>query len=128
MLLDDTIAAIATPLGEGALAVVRLSGKNAFAIADHIFVPGGKTYSKISSAPTHTSQYGHVAQNGRTIDEVLAAVMRAPRTFTREDVVEFTLVAFGPEMIAARGIEKLDGYPHPVADLAHAAFGNVPDA
>jgi tRNA modification GTPase len=90
MLLDDTIAAIATPLGEGALAVVRLSGKHAFAIADNVFVPGGKRYSRISSAPTHTIQYGHIAQNGRTIDEVLAAVMRAPRTFTREDVVEFT--------------------------------------
>jgi tRNA modification GTPase len=90
MLLDDTIAAIATPLGEGALAVIRLSGKSAFAIADNVFVPGGKAYSKISSAPTHTIQYGHIAKDGDTIDEVLAAVMRAPRTFTREDVVEFT--------------------------------------
>ena len=90
MLLDDTIAAIATPLGEGALAVIRLSGKSAFAIADKIFVPGGKAYAKISAAPTHTIQYGHVAKDGAVIDEVLAAVMRAPRTFTREDVVEFT--------------------------------------
>jgi len=89
-MLDDTIAAIATPLGEGALAVIRLSGKDAFAIADKVFVPGGKTNSKISSAPTHTIQYGHIVQNGHTLDEVLAAVMRAPRTFTREDVVEFT--------------------------------------
>ncbi|HWN95947.1 MAG TPA: tRNA uridine-5-carboxymethylaminomethyl(34) synthesis GTPase MnmE [Methylomirabilota bacterium] len=88
--LDDTIAAIATPLGEGALAVIRLSGKEALAIADKVFVPAGKSSLKISAAPTHTLQYGHVAQNGRTIDEVLAAVMRAPRTFTREDVVEFT--------------------------------------
>jgi tRNA modification GTPase len=90
MLLDDTIAAIATPLGEGALAVIRLSGPDAFKIADRIFVPGGKTYSAISAAPTHTIQYGHIVQNGRSVDEVLAAVMRAPRTFTREDVVELT--------------------------------------
>lgn len=90
MLLDDTIAAIATPLGEGALAVIRLSGKSAFAIADKVFAPGGKAYAKISAAPTHTIQYGHVAKDGAVIDEVLAAVMRAPRTFTREDVVEFT--------------------------------------
>ena len=90
MLLDDTIAAIATPLGEGGLAVIRLSGANAFAVADKVFVPGGKSSLRISAAPTHTLQYGHVTQDGRTIDEVLAAIMRAPRTFTREHVVEFT--------------------------------------
>ena len=90
MFLDDTIAAIGTPLGEGALAVIRLSGKDACAIADKVFVPGGKSAKRISDAPTHTLQYGRVARNDRTIDEVLAAVMRAPRTFTREDVVEFT--------------------------------------
>lgn len=89
-MFDDTIAAIATPLGEGALAVIRLSGKDALAIGNTVFVPGGKSYSTISAAPTHTLQYGHIVQNGRTVDEVLAAVMRAPRTFTREDVVEFT--------------------------------------
>jgi tRNA modification GTPase len=88
--LDDTIAAIATPLGEGALAVIRLSGKEAFPIADKVFIPAGKSSSKISVAPTHTLQYGHIVQNGRIVDEVLAAVMRAPRTFTREDAVEFT--------------------------------------
>lgn len=90
MLLDDTIAAIATPLGEGGLAVIRISGSNAFGVADKVFVPGGKSSLKIPAAPTHTLQYGHVVQNGRTIDEVLAAVMHAPRTFTREHVVEFT--------------------------------------
>jgi tRNA modification GTPase len=89
-MLDDTIAAIATPIGEGALAVIRLSGKEAFSVADKIFVPGAKTYSRISEAPTHTIQYGHIVQNGKTVDEVLAAVMRAPRTFTRDDVVELT--------------------------------------
>ena len=90
MLLDDTIAAIATPLGEGALAVIRLSGKDALAIADKIFVPQGKSSQKTSDAPTHTLQYGHIVSNGRTVDEVLVAVMRAPRTFTREHVVEIT--------------------------------------
>jgi tRNA modification GTPase len=89
-MLDDTIAAIATPVGEGALAVIRLSGKDAFSVADKVFVPGAKTYSRISEAPTHTIQYGHIVQNGKTVDEVLAAVMRAPRTFTRDDVVELT--------------------------------------
>ena len=45
-----------------------------------------------------------------------------------EDVFEFTVVALGPETVTARGIEKLDGHPHPAADLAHAPFGHVPDA
>ena len=90
MMLDDTIAAIATPLGEGALAVIRLSGKESFSIADKAFVPRGQSSSKISDAATHTIQYGHVFLAGKVVDEVLVAVMRAPRTFTREDCVEIT--------------------------------------
>ncbi|MGH7970141.1 MAG: tRNA modification GTPase, partial [Limisphaerales bacterium] len=89
-MLEDTIAAIATPLGEGGLGVIRLSGPGALAIADQCFVPAGKTSTKPSRAASHTIQYGHVVRDGQTIDEVLAAVMRAPRTFTREDIVEFT--------------------------------------
>jgi tRNA modification GTPase len=89
-MLEDTIAAIATPLGEGGLGVIRLSGPGALAIADQCFAPAGKTSIKPSSAASHTIQYGHVVRGGQTIDEVLAAVMRAPRTFTREDIVEFT--------------------------------------
>ncbi|HEV2209050.1 MAG TPA: tRNA uridine-5-carboxymethylaminomethyl(34) synthesis GTPase MnmE [Verrucomicrobiae bacterium] len=89
-MLEDTIAAIATPLGEGGLGVIRLSGPGALAIADQCFVPSGKTPTKPSSAASHTIQYGHVVRDGQTIDEVLAAVMRGPRTFTREDTVEFT--------------------------------------
>jgi len=89
-MLDDTIAAIATPLGEGGLAVVRLSGAAAFAIADRCFIPSGKSSVKLSQATTHTIHYGKIVQRGRIIDEVLLAVMRAPRTLTREDVVEIT--------------------------------------
>ena len=90
LMLDDTIAAIATPLGEGALAVIRLSGGQAFAIADKVFIPRGKSSQKTSDASTHTIQYGHIVLGGKVIDEVLVAVMRAPRTFTREDCVEIT--------------------------------------
>jgi tRNA modification GTPase len=89
-MFDDTIAAIATPLGEGGLTVIRLSGPQAFAIADKCFVPGGKASLKPSAASTHTIHYGHIQRHGRVIDEVLLAVMRAPRTFTREDVVEIS--------------------------------------
>jgi tRNA modification GTPase len=89
-MLDDTIAAIATPLGEGGLAVVRLSGAQALAVADRCFVPVGKSSVKPSAAPTHTIHLGHITRNGRSVDEVLLAVMRAPRTFTREEVVEIS--------------------------------------
>ncbi len=89
-MLTDSIAAIATPLGEGGLAVIRLSGAAALAIADRSFRPVGKSSSKPSDAPTHTLHYGKVVHDGRDVDEVMLAVLRAPRTFTREDVVEIT--------------------------------------
>lgn len=90
MQFDDTIAAIATPLGEGGLAVIRISGPHALAVADQAFTPVGGHSSKPSSAVSHTIHYGKVLRGGQQVDEVLCAVMRAPRTFTREDVVEIT--------------------------------------
>lgn len=87
---EDTIAAIATPLGEGGVAVIRLSGPQALTIAASCFVPAGKLSASLAAAPTHTIHYGRIARHGSTVDEVLVAVMRAPRTFTREDVVEIT--------------------------------------
>ena len=89
-MLADTIAAIATPLGEGGLAVIRLSGSAALSVADKSFRPVGKSSRKPSEAPTHTLHYGKVVCDGRDVDEVMLAVLRAPRTFTREDVVEVT--------------------------------------
>ncbi|WP_209783638.1 MULTISPECIES: tRNA uridine-5-carboxymethylaminomethyl(34) synthesis GTPase MnmE [Bacillus amyloliquefaciens group] len=84
----DTIAAISTPMGEGAIAIVRLSGPEAVKIADKMYkCPKGKT---LSSAESHTIHYGHIADSttGRIIEEVMVSVLRAPRTFTREDVIE----------------------------------------
>jgi tRNA modification GTPase len=89
-MFEDTIAAIATPLGEGGLAVIRLSGNDALQIADKIFSPTGKTSAKPSEAATHTIHYGKIVRGEKIIDEVLLAVLRAPRTFTRENVVEIT--------------------------------------
>lgn len=89
-MLDDTIAAIATPLGEGGLAVVRLSGPRTLAVADRCFVPLGKSSLRPSDAPSHTLHYGRIVHGGRPVDEVMLAVLRAPRTYTREDVVEIT--------------------------------------
>jgi tRNA modification GTPase len=90
MHLDDTIAAIATPLGEGGLAVLRISGADALAIADKIFVPEGAKSLKPSAAPSHTIHFGKIVREGQLIDEVLLSVLRAPRTFTREDTVEIS--------------------------------------
>ncbi|MEI9865474.1 MAG: tRNA uridine-5-carboxymethylaminomethyl(34) synthesis GTPase MnmE, partial [Limisphaerales bacterium] len=90
MFPEDTIAAIATPLGEGGLAVVRISGAEAFAVADKVFLPSGKSSLKPSTALTHTIHYGKIIRRGATVDEVLLSVLRAPRTFTREDTVEIS--------------------------------------
>ncbi len=89
-MLTDTIAAIATPIGEAGLAVVRISGPQALAVADRCFTAGGKAPVKPSAAATHTIHFGHVRRKGDNVDEVLLSVMRAPRTFTREDAVEIT--------------------------------------
>src|ERR1051325_355834 len=89
-MFDDTIAAIATPLGEGGLALIRISGEKALLVGDKSFVPVGMNSRKPSEATTHTIHYGKVLRAGKQVDEVLCAVMRAPRTYTREDVVEIT--------------------------------------
>ena len=89
-MLDDTIASIATPLGEGGLAIIRLSGANAMAVANKCFRSAGNNSKKPTDAPTHTLHYGQIVHDGRDIDEVLLAVLHAPRTFTREDTVEIT--------------------------------------
>ncbi len=84
----DTIAAISTPMGEGAIAIVRLSGPEAIQIADRMYKgPKGKT---ISSVESHTIHYGHIVDKctDRVVEEVMVSVLKAPRTFTREDVIE----------------------------------------
>lgn len=79
----DTIAAISTPLGEGAISIVRLSGSDAVKIANQVF--RGKN---LETVPSHTINYGHIFEDKRLIDEVMVSLMRAPKTFTREDIVE----------------------------------------
>lgn len=82
------IAAVSTPVGEGALAVIRISGENAVAVAEACF----KGPARISDSPTHTVHYGYIVDpvSGAMIDEVMAAVFRTPRSFTGEDSVEIT--------------------------------------
>ncbi|EGL18177.1 MULTISPECIES: tRNA uridine-5-carboxymethylaminomethyl(34) synthesis GTPase MnmE [unclassified Paenibacillus] len=85
-MISDTIAAIATPLGEGGIAVVRVSGDEAVKLVEPLF----RSKVKLSEAQTHTIHYGHIIHpsSGDKIEEVLISVMRAPRSFTTEDVVE----------------------------------------
>ena len=101
--LNDTIAAIATPVGEGGLAVIRISGKDALTVADRCFAPSGKDSLRPSAASSHTIHFGHVVRDGRNVDEVLLAVMHEPRTFTRENVVEIT--CHGGQLSAVRAWE-----------------------
>lgn len=81
----DTIAAISTPLGEGAIGIVRLSGTDSFAIAQKIFK--GKDLNSVAS---HTLNYGHIVDPDKNeiLDEVMVGAMRSPKTFTREDIIE----------------------------------------
>lgn len=84
----DTIAAISTPMGEGAIAIVRISGDEAVQIADRLFrSPSSK---KLADAASHTIHYGHLVDpsTGETVEEIMVSLMKAPKTFTREDVVE----------------------------------------
>ena len=81
--MNDTIAAISTALGVGAISIIRVSGDDAIKITNKIYK--GKNLEKVD---THTINYGHIVENNKIIDEVLVSVMKAPKTFTAEDVVE----------------------------------------
>ena len=81
--MNDTIAAISTALGVGAISIVRLSGNDAIEIVNNCFK--GKDLTKVAS---HTINYGHIIDKNEIIDEVLVSVMKAPKTYTTEDVVE----------------------------------------
>ena len=83
----DTIAAISTAPGEGAIGIVRISGDLAISIASSIYQCGTK---QLEEQKTHTIHYGHIidSKSGEVYDEVMVSVLRAPKTFTREDIVE----------------------------------------
>ena len=81
--MNDTIAAVATPLGVGAISIIRVSGPDSIKIVNKIFK--GKDLEK---EPTHTIHYGHIIEMTNVIDEVLVSIFKAPKTFTTEDTVE----------------------------------------
>ncbi|MGG1550900.1 tRNA uridine-5-carboxymethylaminomethyl(34) synthesis GTPase MnmE [Paenibacillus ferrarius] len=87
-MLMDTIAAISTPLGEGGIAVIRVSGLDAIPSVERIF----RSKTKLSNAETHTVHYGYIVEpaSAERIEEVLVTLMKAPRSFTMENVVEIS--------------------------------------
>ncbi|MDE6284254.1 MAG: tRNA uridine-5-carboxymethylaminomethyl(34) synthesis GTPase MnmE, partial [Bacilli bacterium] len=81
--MEDTICAVATSLGVGAISIVRVTGKDAIRIVNPLFK--GKDLEKVDS---HTVHYGHIVVDGENIDEVLLVLMRGPKTYTTEDTIE----------------------------------------
>lgn len=88
MIPNDTIAALATPAGAGAIAVVRMSGPAAIALACEIFNPVSE--KDLSRQKSHTIHLGHIVSENRTLDQVLVSLFRSPHSYTGEDVVEFS--------------------------------------
>ncbi|ALN77663.1 tRNA uridine-5-carboxymethylaminomethyl(34) synthesis GTPase MnmE [Staphylococcus agnetis] len=82
----DTITSISTPMGEGAIGIVRLSGHDAVEIADKLY----KGKRALKDVASHTINYGHIIdpETNETVEEVMVSVLRAPKTFTREDIIE----------------------------------------
>ncbi|WP_130736857.1 tRNA uridine-5-carboxymethylaminomethyl(34) synthesis GTPase MnmE [Flavobacterium sp. J27] len=88
MIAQDTIVALATPSGAGAIAVIRLSGKEAISIASQVFQSvSGKDMGK---QKTHTIHLGHIVDNGKTYDQVLLSIFKGPNSYTGENVVEIS--------------------------------------
>ncbi|MCI9168707.1 MAG: tRNA uridine-5-carboxymethylaminomethyl(34) synthesis GTPase MnmE [Dorea sp.] len=83
---SDTIAAISTALGSSGIGIVRMTGEEAFDIADKVYV--GKKNKRLAKQKSHTIHYGYIEDEGRTIDEVLVMLMKGPRSYTGEDTVE----------------------------------------
>ncbi len=101
--IEDTIAAISTPLGQGGIGIVRLSGTEAIDVAGRIF--RSRSGQSLSEARGFTAHYGWIQnEDGSTVDEVLVTVMRAPRSYTKEDVVEINCHG---GMVSLRTILKL---------------------
>ncbi|MDD2434646.1 MAG: tRNA uridine-5-carboxymethylaminomethyl(34) synthesis GTPase MnmE [Bacilli bacterium] len=82
-MMEDTITAISTALGVGAISIIRVSGNDSIKIVNNL-----TKNKKLIDVPSHTIHYEHILDNEKLIDEVLISIMRAPKTFTREDIVE----------------------------------------
>lgn len=123
--MEHTIAAISTStISSGGISIVRMSGKDAIETADKIFV--SKNGKKLSEASSHTVHYGNIVdEDGNIIDEVLVIVMRAPNTYTREDVVEID--CHGGILVTRKVLEaaiKVGAKPAEPGEFTKRAFLN----
>lgn len=102
---SSTICAIATPPGEGAIGIIRLSGPEAIQVADRVF--RNQPQGGLGSVETHTLHHGRIVnpQTGKVLDEVMVAVLRAPRTYTKEDTVEIN--THGGPLVMQRILEVI---------------------
>src|SRR6056300_1068449 len=89
MINNDTIVALATPSGAGAIAIIRLSGNEAIAIAEKCFKSVKKS-KLLSKQKTHTIHLGHIVDGNKTVDEVLLSIFKNPNSYTGEDVIEIS--------------------------------------
>ena len=86
--MNDTVAAIATPQNTGSVGIIRISGEDAITIADRVFEPSGK--SRLTSLKGYRAAHGFAVSDGEKIDECIALVFRAPKSYTGENVVELS--------------------------------------
>ena len=83
---SETIAAISTAVSSSGIGIVRMTGEDAFEIADQVYI--GKKHKKLINQKSHTIHYGYIEDEGKTIDEVLVMLMKGPHSYTGEDTVE----------------------------------------
>lgn len=121
---EDTIAAIATAMTNSGIGIVRISGEESFVIIDKIYKSkGGK--KKLSQEPSHTMHYGYICDGDKVIDEVMVAVMRAPKSYTMEDTVEIN--CHGGTLVMKRVLETVVRYgarPAQPGEFTKRAFLN----
>ena len=87
MFREDTIAAISTAMSDGVIGIVRISGPDAISIGNEIFLPANQK-KKVSDMASYSAVYGHVVHHEKTVDEGILLLMRGPKSYTGEDVVE----------------------------------------
>jgi tRNA U34 5-carboxymethylaminomethyl modifying GTPase MnmE/TrmE len=118
--MNDTIAAISTPFGEGAIAVIRMSGPRAIAVADDVF----RAKTNASDLSARVQQFGSIFEGERKLDNVLLSVHRAPASYTGEDVVEIN--CHGGVLVTRRILELPDVKDRMSGQGAEPA-GNTPE-
>jgi len=124
-MMADTIAAIATAVGNAGISVIRVSGNAAFAIVGKVFINHDKKKIDLSAVPTHTARYGYIVDQGTILDEVLILIMKGPKSYTGEDTVEIDCHggAFVTEKILETVI-KAGAFPAEPGEFTKRAFLN----